>query len=80
MKQPMTKPKSKFYFPRTTLVIEIERRCGIDECRKRNHISLTKTQAIEYRGFNCSECESWNDDRLSRSETPDSWHDADGIH
>jgi hypothetical protein len=76
----MTGSKSKLYFPRTTLVIEIERRCGIDECRKRNQISLTKAEAIEYRGFNCSECESWNDDRLSRSEIPDSWNEAGGIY
>ena len=74
---PMTKPKSKFYFPRTTLVIEIDRRCGEDECRKRNHISLTRAEAIGYRGFNCAECESWNDDRLSPSEMPDAWHEAD---
>ena len=74
----MTKPKSKFYFPRTTLVIEIDRRCT--ECGKRNHISLTKPEAIGYRGFNCSECESWNDDRLSPSEEPDSWNESDGIH
>jgi hypothetical protein len=79
LRNPMTRPKSKFYFPRATLVIEIQRRCGIEGCGKRNHISLTRTQAIEYRGFNCTECESWNDDRLSGSEIPDSWNEADGI-
>jgi hypothetical protein len=76
----MTHSKSRFYFPRTTLVIEIERRCAADGCGKRNHISLTRPQAIVYRGFNCSDCESWNDDRLSGSEMPDSWHEPNGIH
>jgi hypothetical protein len=61
-------------------VIEIERRCAAAECGKRNHISLTKAEAIGYRGFNCSECESWNDDRLSRAEMPDSWTESDVIH
>ena len=76
----MTKPKAKFYFPRETLVIEIHRRCGADECRKRNQIGLTKAEAIEYRGFHCSACEHWNDDRLSQVEMPDSWNEAKGIH
>jgi len=75
----MTKPKSKFYFPRDVLVIEIDRRCGADECRARNQISLTKAEAIEYRGFNCSQCESWSDDRLHQSEIPESWR-ADRVH
>ena len=74
----MIRPKSKFYFPRKTLVIEIDRRCGADACGKRNHISLTRTEAIEYRGFDCTECETWNDDSLSPSEMPDSWHEANG--
>jgi hypothetical protein len=36
---------------------------------------LTKAEAIRYRGFHCSECERWNDDRLSQSELPASWHE-----
>ncbi len=75
----MTKEKTEFYFPRDVLVIEIDRRCVAEECGARNHISLTRTEAIEYRGFNCAECERWNDDRLSESELPESWHD-DSIH
>jgi hypothetical protein len=71
----MAKEKSHFYFPREVLVIEIDRRCAADECRARNQISLTRTGAIEYRGFNCSECERWNDDRLNQLEMPESWHD-----
>ena len=75
----VTQEKRQFYFPRDVLVIEIDRRCAGDECRARNQISLTKTEAIEYRGFNCSECELWNDDRLSQSEMPESWHEG-SIH
>ena len=75
----MAKEKSQFYFPRDVLVVEITRRCVDDECRARNEISLTKVEAIEYRGFNCSECEIWNDDRLTQSEMPDSWNEG-SIH
>jgi len=75
----VTSEKTQFHFPRDVLVIEIDRRCFADECRARNQISLTKTEAIEYRGFNCSECERWNDDRLNQSEMPESWHEG-SIH
>jgi hypothetical protein len=75
----VTKEKTQFYFPRDVLVLEIDRRCAGDDCRARNQISLTKTEAIEYRGFNCSACERWNDDRLSQSELPESWHEG-SIH
>ena len=71
----MPKPRSQFSFPREVLVIEIDRRCAEGECRARNQISLTKAEAIRYRGFHCSECERWNDDRLSQSELPASWHE-----
>jgi hypothetical protein len=71
----MTRERSEFSFPRDVLVIEIDRRCNGEECRARNQISLTKAEAIEYRGFNCSVCETWNDDRLTQSEMPDSWNE-----
>jgi hypothetical protein len=75
----MTKEKPQFYFPRDVLVIEIDRRCARDGCRQRNQISLTKAEAFEYRGFNCAECEGWNDDRLNQSDMPESW-DRASIH
>ena len=75
----MPKAKSQFYFPREVLVIEIDRRCAADDCDHRNQISLTKAEAIGYRGFNCSECERWNEDRLNQSEKPVSW-DEDSLH
>ena len=69
----MTRADSKFYFPRTPLLVEIERRCAFADCGLRNQIGLTKDEAIEYRGFNCSQCERWNEDRLNQFEIPDSW-------
>jgi hypothetical protein len=72
----MGKPKQRFYFPRELLLFEIERRCGFAECRAKNQIGLTKAEAIEYRGFECSQCERWNEDRLAESELPDSWTSA----
>ena len=75
VKGDMPKSKSQFYFPREVLVIEIDRRCAADDCNQRNQISLTKAEAIGYRGFNCSECERWNDDRLNQSEMPESWNE-----
>jgi hypothetical protein len=75
----MAPKRSTFYFPRDVLVIELDRRCAAGDCRARNQISLTKAEAIGFRCFNCSECESWNDDRLSQSEMPDSWNE-ESIH
>ena len=69
----LTKRKQSFHFPRTTLLIEIERRCKFPDCAARNQISLTKQEAIEYRGFECFQCQRWNEDRVSQSELPDAW-------
>jgi hypothetical protein len=70
---PERKPREKFYFPRTPLLVNIERRCAFPECAAGNQIGLTKQEAIEYRGFDCCQCEQWNDDHLNRLEMPDSW-------
>lgn len=69
----MAPGKTKLFFPRKPLLIEIERRCAVANCRAINRIGLTKAEAIEYRGFECSQCERWNDDRLNPFELPDSW-------
>ena len=68
-----TRRKLSFRFPRATLLIEIDRRCAFPDCEARNQIGLTKQEAIEYRGFDCFQCERWNEDRVSQSELPDSW-------
>ena len=65
--------KQRFHFSRTTLLVEIERRCAFPDCQVRNQIGLTKQEAIEYRGFECCQCKQWNEDRVSSSELPNSW-------
>jgi hypothetical protein len=72
-----TKQTQRVHFPRTTLLVEIERRCVLPDCGAKNQIGLTKQEAIEYRGFECCQCERWNDDRASASELPDSWATSD---
>jgi hypothetical protein len=61
---------------REVLLIELERRCSIADCIARNFIGLTREEALSYHGFECSECEQWNEDSLKRSEIPDSWDDV----
>ena len=58
---------------RSTLLFEIERRCSLEQCNERNFIGLTKPEALEYTGFECVSCESWNPDRLKQSDIPDWW-------
>ena len=60
-----------FSFPRQVLLVEIERRCRFGGCEARNLIGLTKEEAIEYRGFECFDCKSWNDDDLRQQDVPD---------
>ena len=65
-------------FPREVLLVEIERYCSFRDCAARNHISLTKAEAIEYRGFDCSKCQRWNPDSvgIGIDAVPDTWADA----
>jgi hypothetical protein len=63
-----TKQRQRLHFPRTTLLVVIERRCTFPDCAAKNQIGLTKQEAIEYRGFECSQCERWNDDCATQSE------------
>jgi len=67
--------KAGITIKREVLLIEIERRCSVGECIARNFIGLTKQEAVTFNGFECSECEQWNDDALKQSEVPDSWDD-----
>ncbi|HSQ24148.1 MAG TPA: hypothetical protein VLN44_07055 [Pyrinomonadaceae bacterium] len=71
-----TRRRVKFHFPREPLLVEIERRCAFPDCAGKNQIGLTKSEAIEYRGFECAQCERWNDDWLSEREIPDAWLDG----
>ena len=54
-------------------MIEIERHCRFPDCGARNYIGLTKPEAIEYRGFECNQCERWNEDDLHHADMPDWW-------
>ena len=63
----------RFYFPREVLLVEIERYCQFPDCAARNLIGLTKSEAIEYRGFDCAKCEHWNDDKVDPGALPESW-------
>jgi hypothetical protein len=69
------KQRPRFEFPRETLLVEIERYCSFPECRWHNLVGLTKSEAIEYRGFDCAKCERWNDDTVDPAELPESWSD-----
>jgi hypothetical protein len=68
-----TKRQVKLRFRREPLLIEIERRCSFPDCGGRNQIGLTKSEVIEYRGFDCTQCERWNTDRLGEREIPEAW-------
>lgn len=70
---PRKRPRQNFNFPREVLLVEIERRCQFPDCEARNLIGLTKAEAIEYRGFDCSKCERWNDDTVNPEALPESW-------
>ena len=61
-------------FPRDVLLIEVERYCSFPDCRARNLLGLTKSEAIEYRGFDCVKCERWNDHALSADALPETWN------
>lgn len=58
---------------RSVLLFEIERRCSYEECKERTFIGLTKPEALEYNGFECSACERWNADSLRQRDIPDWW-------
>lgn len=58
---------------RKVLLMEIERRCSVSECNARVFISLTKQEAFDYVGYECSECEQWNTDILKKTDVPDWW-------
>lgn len=68
--------RNTFHFPREVLLVEVERHCRFADCGARNSISLTKAEAIEYRGFECVKCQRWNDDSIDVAALPESWADA----
>jgi hypothetical protein len=61
--------------PRELLLVEVERWCGDHACHARTRLSLTKAEARDYTGFECSRCERWNDDALSERDIPEWWEE-----
>jgi hypothetical protein len=58
---------------RELLLVEVERWCGDHACNARTRLSLTKAEARDYTGFECSRCGRWNDDALSERDIPEWW-------
>jgi hypothetical protein len=68
--------KRSIVIPREVLLVEIERRCGVDaECNARTRIGLTKEEARAYCGFTCERCERWNEDVLTERDVPEWWEE-----
>jgi len=64
---------------RQVLLFEIDRRCSFQECNERIFISLTKKEAAEYRGFECTVCERWTTDSLMKTDVPEWWDEINPI-
>ena len=62
---------------RQVLLFELERRCTFADCNQRVWISLTKPEAQNYDGFECSFCERWNADSLTEKDVPDWWDELE---
>jgi hypothetical protein len=65
----------RFVFPRTLLLVEIERRCADERCNAKNRVALTKEEARAYRGFTCARCERRHEDALTERDVPDWWEE-----
>ncbi|HEY8226087.1 MAG TPA: hypothetical protein VIG25_12475 [Pyrinomonadaceae bacterium] len=65
------------YIERRVLLFEIERRCSFADCNQRVFIGLTKAEAFDYCGFECTVCERWSDDALSKRDVPDWWDEIE---
>ena len=58
---------------RDVLLVEIDRHCFFPACNARISIGLTKLEVPQYRGFECTHCKRWNDDRLTPRDIPEWW-------
>ena len=73
----------KIIIPREVLLIEIERRCRLDQdCNAPMRLGLTKEEARAYCGFKCERCERWNEDVLTERDVPEWWEELiiTGLH
>jgi hypothetical protein len=57
------------------LLVEVERWCGDHACNARTRLPLTKAEARDYTGFECSRCERWNEDALTERDIPEWWEE-----
>ncbi|PWT87905.1 MAG: hypothetical protein C5B55_14005 [Blastocatellia bacterium] len=60
---------------REVLLFELERRCVFPDCNERASVSLTKVEALNYRGFECGRCERWNEDEITKKDAPFWWEE-----
>ena len=69
----MSSPKRRKSFAprRGLLLVEVARRCR--GCDARVRLGLTKDEALVYDGFECENCELWNEDVLAERDVPDWW-------
>jgi hypothetical protein len=67
--------RARIIIPREVLLVEIERRCGVGECKARNRLGLTKDEARAYSGFECETCKEWNEDMLVERYAPEWWEE-----
>jgi hypothetical protein len=67
--------RQRIVIPRKVLLVEIERRCREPHCNARARLGLTKEEARVYQGFECEQCESWNEDALTEKDVPDWWEE-----
>jgi hypothetical protein len=67
------KGNERIAVPRAVLLIEVSRDCFFPDCNARVSLGLTKSEAINYRGFECAVCKRWNDDLLAERDVPEWW-------
>jgi len=65
----------RIVIPRELLLVEVERWCGDHACNALTRLSLTKAEARDYTGFECSRCERWNEDALNQRDIPEWWEE-----
>lgn len=66
-------------FPREVLLVEVERWCGDHACNALTRLALTKREARDYTGFECSRCERWNEGALAERDIPDWWQELNEV-
>jgi len=58
---------------RAVLLYELDRRCSFVDCNARMKIGITKSEALNYHGFECDDCNRWTTDTLVEKDIPEWW-------